>query len=306
MAPEKDLTSILSKLQYHDDAKVVQQLTAQMQQVQARMAGIRTKLCVMSGKGGVGKSMTTVNLALALARQGRRVGLLDVDLNGPCVPRMLGMHGQQLTVTPDGALPPTGPLGIKVGSMDFFLDSASPVRWKGPMDLSPVWLGLMEMNVIREFLADVVWGDLDVLLADMPPGAAADKPPVIAGFIPDLAGAIVVTTASEVASEVVQKSVRYARDLGIKVLGLIENMSQYRCPTCGSEHELFEGNTDALCEALSVPLLGRIPFDRTFAKTFDKGAPLLDETYPTIQRYQEIAEKLMTLLEYKKVLAEKL
>ena len=113
-----------------------------------------------------------------------------------------------------------------------------------------------------------------------------------------------VTTASEVASEVVQKSVTYARDLGIKVLGLVENMSQYRCPTCGSEHELFEGNTEALCEALDVPLLGRIPFDPTLAKTFDKGVPLLDDTYPTIQRYQQIASRLTTILDYKKVLAQ--
>lgn len=303
---DKDLKSILGKLQYSDDAKVVQQITAQMKQVQARMAGIRHKLVVMSGKGGVGKSMTTVNLALALARLGHKVGLLDVDLNGPCVPRMLGMHGQALSITPEGAIPPVGPLGVKVASMDFFLGAASPVRWKGPMDLSPVWLGLMEMNVIREFLADVIWGELDYLLTDLPPGAAADKPPVIAGFIPDLAGAIVVTTPSEVASDVVQKSVTYARDMGIHVLGMVENMSRFRCPSCGVEHELFEGDTDAMCEALNVPLLGRVPFDRTLARTFDKGLPLLDATYPTIQRYQEIAERVQAMLGYKKVLAEKL
>lgn len=303
---DKDLKSILSKLQYSDDAKVVQQITTQMKQVQSRMAGIKHKLVVMSGKGGVGKSMTTVNLALALARLGQKVGLLDVDLNGPCVPRMLGLHGQSLTITPDGAIPPVGPLGVKVASMDFFLGAASPVRWKGPMDLSPVWLGLMEMNVIREFLADVIWGELDYLLTDLPPGAAADKPPVMAGFIPDLAGAIVVTTPSEVASDVVQKSVTYARDMGIKVLGMVENMSQYRCPTCGAENDLFEGNTEAMCEALDLPLLGRIPFDRTLARTFDKGAPLLDADYPTIKRYQEIAERVQSLLDYKKVLAEKL
>jgi ATP-binding protein involved in chromosome partitioning len=164
----------------------------------------------------------------------------------------------------------------------------------------------MEMNVIREFLADVAWGELDYLLADLPPGAAADKPPVIAGFIPDLAGAIVVTTPSEVASDVVQKSVTYARDMGIKVLGIVENMSEYRCPSCGELNELFEGNTDAMCEALDLPLLGRIPFDRKLARTFDKGEPLLDETYPTIQRYQDIAGRIRTLLDYKKVLAEKL
>ncbi len=306
MAPGKDLKAILGKLQYSDDAKVVQQITEQMKQVQDRMAGIKHKLVVMSGKGGVGKSMTTVNLALVFARQGYRVGLLDVDLNGPCVPRMLGMHGQTLTITQQGAIPPVGPLGVKVASMDFFLQAASPVRWKGPMDLSPVWLGVMEMNVIREFLADIIWGELDFLLTDLPPGAAADKPPVMAGFIPDLAGAIVVTTPSEVASDVVQKSVTYARDMGIRVLGMIENMSQYRCPSCGAEDELFDGNTEAMCEALDIPLLGRIPFDRTLARAFDKGAPLLDEQYPTIRRYQEIAERVSALLDYRKVLAEKL
>jgi ATP-binding protein involved in chromosome partitioning len=306
MAMEKDLKAILSRLQYTDDAKVVQQITEQMRQVQARMAGVRHKLVVMSGKGGVGKSMTTVNLALAFARQGARVGLLDVDLNGPCVPRMLGMQSRSLTLAAEGALPPVGPLGIKVASMDFFLHAASPVRWKGPMDLSPVWLGVMEMNVIREFLADVAWGELEYLLADLPPGAAADKPPVIAGFIPDLAGALVVTTPSEVASDVVQKSVAYARDMGIRVLGLIENMSRYRCPSCGAEHDLFDGNAEALAESLDVPLLGRIPFDRALARTFDKGQPLLDGNHPTIVRYLEIAERVRALLDYKKVLAERL
>ena len=303
---EKDLKSILSKLQYTDDAKVVQQITHQTRQVQERMSGIKHKIVVMSGKGGVGKSMTTVNLALALGRQGHKVGIIDVDLNGPCVPRMMGIFGKGLEVTPDGARPPEGPYGIKVASMDLLLNDAAPVRWKGPMDLSPVWLGLMEMNVIREFLADILWGDLDYLLADLPPGAAADKPPVIAGFLPDLAGAVVVTTPSEVASNVVQKSIGYATELGITVLGVVENMSQYRCPSCGAENDLFDGNTEGMCEALNLPLLGRIPFDRNFARTFDKGIPLLDEAYPTIRRYTDIVVRIQSMLDFKKVLAEKL
>ena len=305
-AMEKDLKSILSKLQYTDDAKVVQQITQQTRQVQDRMLGIKHKIVVMSGKGGVGKSMTTVNLALALGRQGHKVGIIDVDLNGPCVPRMLGIQNKGLEVTPDGARPPEGPYGIKVASMDFLLNDAAPVRWKGPMDLSPVWLGLMEMNVIREFLADILWGDLDYLLADLPPGAAADKPPVLASFLPDLAGAVVVTTPSEVASTVVQKSIGYATELGITVLGVVENMSQYRCPSCGAENELFDGNTAGMCEALNLPLLGRIPFDWNFAKTFDKGTPLLDEQYPTSRRYTDIVVRIQSMLDYKKVLAEKL
>ena len=108
------------------------------------------------------------------------------------------------------------------------------------------------------------------------------------------------------ASDVVQKSVTYARDTGIKVMGIVENMSEYRCPSCGEVDELFYGNTDAMCEMLDLPLLGRIPFDRKLARSFDKGEPLLDETYPTIQLYQEIAGRIRTLLDYKKVLADKL
>jgi ATP-binding protein involved in chromosome partitioning len=301
-----DLKDILHRLKYTDDAKVVQQITEQMKAVKRRMAAVRHKLVVMSGKGGVGKSMTTVNLALAFARQGDKVGILDVDLNGPCVPRMLGMRGQRFVITPDGALPPIGPLGVKVGSMDFFLDEAAPLQWKGPMDLSPVWLGLTEMNVIREFIADIVWGELDYLLTDLPPGAAADKPPVIAGFIPDLDGAIVVTTPSEIASDVVQKSIAYARDLGIKVLGIVENMSQYLCPHCGVESPLFEGDTETMCHALELPLLGRIPFDRTLARSFDKGLPLLDGNHTALQRYDEIVARVKAMLDYKKIMARQL
>jgi len=303
---DKDLKCILGTLQYTDDARVVQQITEQTRQVQARMSGIRHKIAVMSGKGGVGKSMTTVNLALSLGRQGYTVGIIDVDLNGPCVPRMMGMHGRQLEVTSEGARPPEGPYGIKVASMDFLLSESAPVRWKGPMDLSPVWLGLTEMNVIREFLADVIWGDLDYLLADLPPGAAADKPPVLASFLPDLAGAVMVTTPSEVASEVVQKSIGYATELGLRVLGVIENMSRYRCPSCGAEHELFDGDTESMCRALDLPLLGRIPFDRNFARTFDKGTPLLDADYPTNRCYHDIVGRMLSIVDYKKVLAEKL
>src|SRR5438128_8456885 len=127
MAVERDLKAILGKLKFSDDAKVLEQISENTKQVHARMAGIKHKLVVMSGKGGVGKSMTTVNLALAFARQGATVGLLDVDLNGPCVPQMLGMRGKRFTITPQGAVPPVGPLGMKIGSMDFFLDELSPV-----------------------------------------------------------------------------------------------------------------------------------------------------------------------------------
>ncbi len=305
MSQEKDLKTILNNLHYSDDAKVLEQMSTHTKMVMSRMKGIRRKVVIMSGKGGVGKSMTTVNLALAFARMGQRVGLLDVDINGPCVPQMLGMRGMELIDTPEGTLPPTGPLNIKVASMDFLLQANAPVRWKGPMDLSPVWLGMTEMNVIREFLSDMVWGELDYLLADLPPGAAADKPPLLVGLIPDLAGAVVVTTPSEVASNVVQKSIAYAQELGIEILGIVENMSQYRCPSCGEENSLFEGDTESMCEVLGLPLLGRIPFDRTFARTFDKGEPIVDGDNPTVAKFQDIAKKIHTLLDYQQVVAGK-
>ncbi len=306
MAPTKDLKSILSKLEHNDSAKLAEQIGEQTQQLQSRMTGIRRKVAILSGKGGVGKSMTTVNLALAIARQDQQVAILDVDLNGPCVPHMLGIRGQELTMTPEGARPPVGPLGIKVGSMDFFLGDLSPVTWNRPMDLSPIWLGTLEMTVIREFLADIIWGEVDYLLIDLPPGAAADKPPVISSFIPDLDGAVIVTTPSEMAMDVVRKSVLYARSLNIKILGLIENMSEFRCPECGVESELFESQADEMCDALDIPFLGRIPFDRDLIRSFDKGKPLLDPTHSTIARYTEISTRIREVLDYKKILAEQL
>ncbi|MBI5197732.1 MAG: P-loop NTPase [Nitrospirae bacterium] len=299
MGQTKTLKSILNKLQYPDDAQVMKQLIDQSLTVKTRMGKIRRKIVILSGKGGVGKSMTTVNLAIAFARLGLKVGILDVDLNGPCVPKMLGMKGEQFTLTAEGALPPVGPYGIKVASMDFFLKKDSPVQWKGSMDLSPVWLGMVEMNVLREFLGDIVWGNLDLLLADLPPGAAADKPPVIVNYIPELDGAIVVTTPSEVTGDVVRKSIVYTRDVGIKIIGLIENMSGFLCPECKTESELFEGSSDQLCQELDVPLLGKIPFSRKMSDACDHGVPLSDESEYTVQKFAQIAQGIADRLKFK-------
>ncbi|MBI1821948.1 MAG: P-loop NTPase [Nitrospirae bacterium] len=299
MEQTKSLKSILSKLQYPDDAQVMKQLIDQSLTVKTRMGRIKRKIVVLSGKGGVGKSMTTVNLAVAFARMGLKVGVLDVDLNGPCVPKMLGMKGDTFILTPEGALPPAGPYGIKVASMDFFLKKDSPVQWKGSMDLSPVWLGMVEMNVIREFLGDIIWGELDLLLADLPPGAAADKPPAMAKYIPELDGAVVVTTPSEVTGDVVRKSIVYTRDVGIKVIGLIENMSGFLCPECQTESELFDGSSDQLCEELDVPLLGKIPFSRKMSYACDHGMPLSDESEYTVKKFKQIAQEIVDRLRIK-------
>ncbi|MEW6323855.1 MAG: Mrp/NBP35 family ATP-binding protein [Nitrospirota bacterium] len=303
MAEERDLKQVLSRIKYTDDAKVQEQIVDQLLQVKTRMGRIKRKILVMSGKGGVGKSMVTVNLALAFARVGHTVGLLDIDLNGPCVPAMLGLKGQRFTLTGDGALPPVGPLGIKVASMEFLLQPDAPVRWKGPMELSPVWLGLQEMSVIREFLADIAWGELDYLFTDLPPGAAADKPPVMAGYLPELDGAVIVTIPSEVATQVVKKSISYARDVGIKVLGLIENMSGTVCQRCGAEEPLFSGDAERIARDMDVPFLGRVPFDRALGGAADRGEPLLDPDQPSVRHFAQIAERLTQALEFKKMMA---
>lgn len=294
----RDLKTVLEKIAFHDDAGVQRQLVDQILAVKLRLARVRHKVLILSGKGGVGKSAVTTQLALALARAGRKVGILDADLNGPCVPRMLGLSGQRLDFGPEGAQPPEGPLGIRVGSLAFLLEDNQPARWKGPMDLTPVWLGMMEASVLREFLADVAWGELDFLLFDLPPGAAADKPPTLLNLIPELDGALVVTTPSAVAAEVVGKSVSYARGLGIRALGLVENMSAVLCPHCGGAiHPFGNGEAAASLRDLGLPWLARIPLDPEFARSLDEGVPL-EAGHPVSRIFSDLAEKLEASLRH--------
>ena len=254
------VSDIIQKLTFNDQAKVVEQLDDQLHRVHERLAHVEHTIAIMSGKGGVGKSTITVQLALALARLGKRVGIVDVDLNGPCIAEMLDMSSATFSLTKTGALPPVGPLGIKIASIDFFLREKSPVRWQGPAELSPVWLGAIEMNAVREMLSDVEWGTLDFLLADLPPGAAADKPPLLVKLVPNLLGAIMVTTPSPIAIPVVERSLAYIKELGIKPLGLIENMSTHVCRRCGGEDALFAGNVIAMSQHHDLPVMASIPF----------------------------------------------
>ena len=302
----KDLKSIIEKLEYPDEALVIKQVVEQQERLSANIGEIRHKITILSGKGGVGKSTVTVNMAIAFARLGYSVGVLDADLNGPCIPKMMGTAGLPFDMTTEGAIPPSGLLGIKIASMGSFVTREDrPVRWKGPVELSPVWLGAMEMSVLREFLSDVVWGDIDYLFIDLPPGAAADKPPVIAGFIPDLDGAVIVTIPSEVSIGIVKRSVVYARDLGIPILGLIENMSGIVCPECGSEADLFTGDSEAALAGLGVPLLGKIPFDRRLSLSCDRGEPL-EENHIVSRKFSEISQRIVELLDFKKITAERI
>lgn len=241
--------------------------------LRARMARVRKKVAVTSGKGGVGKSVLTANLATILAAVGLRVGVLDADLNGPSMAKILGVRGQRLQLSAEGLHPAEGPLGIKVLSMDLFLpEDRAPLTWEAPTQQDAfVWRETMEATALREFLTDTAWGDLDILLLDLPPGAP--RLPTLAGLLSGLDGALVVTIPSEVSHLVVGRAVELARAHGVRLLGLVENMSGYLCPACGTVGDLFPGGGHALAEALALPLLGRIPFDSRIAQCADRGSP---------------------------------
>jgi len=250
-----------------------------------RMSKIKHKIAVISGKGGVGKSVTTVNLAIAFASNGYTVGILDADIHGPCVPKMLGMRGQQLPWGPPGAFPASGPLGVKVVSMDFILPSDdAPVIWRGPL----------KMGAIRQFLSEIVWGDLDLLLIDLPPGTG-DEPLSVMQLLPEMDGVVIVTIPSEVSQIVVKKAVTFARQLKIPVIGIIENMSGLVCPRCGAEINLFKtGGGEKIAEEMEVPFLGKIPLDPRICDDSDRGTPFVvkHSESPAAKAFREIVGKI--------------
>jgi ATP-binding protein involved in chromosome partitioning len=242
---------------------VVGQVTAQQARLARRLAGVRAVVAVVSGKGGVGKSTLTASLAASLAAGGWRVGVLDADLNGPTMAKMLGVRGRSLTVAGDAVAPPVSALGIRVMSMDLLLASdATPLAWHAPTPgETHTWRGSMEAQALREFLGDTDWGELDLLLVDLPPGT--DRLVTIAGLLPGLTGIVVVTIPSEVSRLVVRKSLTVAHELGARILGLVENMSG-----------LFPGgDADVLAAEAGVPFLGSVPFDRALALAADRGDP---------------------------------
>jgi ATP-binding protein involved in chromosome partitioning len=264
------------------------------QRLKRKMSKIKRKIAIISGKGGVGKSTVTVNLAMAFAMHGyaNRVGILDADITGPCVPKMLGLHGQRLPASPAGISPALGPLGIKVVSMDFLLPSEeSPVIWRGPL----------KMKAISQFLSDIAWGELEFLFIDLPPGTG-DEPLSIMQLIPEMDGVVIVTIASEVSQIVVKKAVTFSRKLGIPVIGVIENMSGFVCPKCGTEIDIFKvGGGKKIADDLSVPFLGRIPIDPEICRDSDNGVPFITEhvNSSATKAFTEIVKKIERFLEQK-------
>ena len=248
------------------------------------MNKIKHKIAVISGKGGVGKSTVTVNLAAAFAKKGYRVGVLDADIHGPSVPRLLGLTGQQVKVGPPGAFPVEGPFGMKVVSIDFFLPEEVPTIWRGPL----------KMGAIRQFLQDMVWGELDVLFIDLPPGTG-DEPLSIAQLLPDIDGVVVVTMPSELSSSIVKKAVTFAWRLNMRVIGVVENMSGFVCPHCGTKTEIFQsGGGKKMAEELAVPFLGSIPIDPKVGVDADKGIPFIvsHEDSAAAKAFTEVVEKV--------------
>lgn len=272
---------------------IIGQVGDQIERVRNRLSRISHKMAVMSGKGGVGKSSVTINLALAIAKKGFKVGILDADISGPSIPKMFGIVGKTINITPEGAIPAVSHLGIKVASMDLMLKGDNtPVAWKGTWQDSAVWRGALEMGVIRELLADVVWGDLDLLLIDMPP-ASSDKPPVIANLIPDLDGAIMVTIPTEVSQHIVRKSINFvSKELKIPIVGLIENMTSFICPECGHKSGLF---SEGSIKEMGIHIIGEIPFDSRISRSADRGLPFIIEfpDAPASLSFISIADKII-------------
>ena len=246
-------------------SNIVAQVEAQQARLRERLATVRAVVAIVSGKGGVGKSSLTANLACCLAQGGLRVGVLDADLNGPTMAKMLGVRGQRLVLASGGVEPPRTDLGVKVMSMDLLLPSdAAPLEWIAVTQAEAhTWRGAMEASALREFFTDTNWGELDLLLLDLPPGT--DRLVTVASLVERLTGAVVVTIPSDVSHLVVRKSITVASQVKVPVLGLVENMAG-----------LFPGPDAALlARDAGIPLLGRVPFDPALAAAADRGEPFV-------------------------------
>ena len=256
-------------------------------QLTSRLGCIRNKIVVLSGKGGVGKSTVAVNIAVSLMAAGMKVGLLDVDIHGPSIPTMLGLEGESIMGSSEGMLPVEQD-GLKVMSLGFLLES---------QDEAVIWRGPRKTGVIKQFLKDVAWGDLDYLIIDSPPGTG-DEPLSVCQLIDDLTGAVVVTTPQKVAAVDVRKSISFCRELKIPVIGVIENMSGFVCPGCGQVTRILRsGGGRMVADGMDVPFLGEIPMDPGIAEASDLGRAFVKHLGqgPALEKMKMISEVLLNL-----------
>jgi Mrp family chromosome partitioning ATPase len=251
---------------------------------------VKHVIMILSGKGGVGKSTVSVNLAYALSGHGRKVGLLDLDMHGPNIPKMLGIEDHKLAVMGERIEPVHVTGMLSVISMAFLLpDTSTPIIWRGPM----------KMAAIQQFLAEVNWGPLDYLVVDLPPGTG-DEALTIAQLAPNVRGAVIVTTPQDVATLDARKSARFIEKLGLPVIGVIENMSGMICPHCGTEIDLFgRGGGKKIAEELNVAFLGSIPLDIDMRKAGDEGRPFIIRRgdSPTWKSVDRVMEALIRVVE---------
>lgn len=257
-----------------------------VQSGQAPLPGIKNVIAVASGKGGVGKSTVAVNLALALAQEGARVGILDADIYGPSIPRMLGVSGQPKT--PDGkTIEPMESFGLQLMSIGFLVEEDTPMIWRGPMATS----------ALQQLLHQTRWQDLDYLIVDMPPGTG-DIHLTLVQQTP-VAGAVIITTPQPIALLDAAKGLKMFEKVKVPVLGIIENMSVYLCPNCGHEEAIFgQGGGEQLAQKYNVPLLGGLPLDTRVRQHADSGQPIVatDPDSQLAQGYRAIARKMAAQL----------
>ncbi|PSP99348.1 MRP family ATP-binding protein [Halobacteriales archaeon QS_5_70_17] len=243
------------------------------------LPGVTNIVAVASGKGGVGKSTVAVNLAAGLADRGARVGLFDADIYGPNVPRMVSAEERPQATDQETIIPPER-FGVKLMSMDFLVGEDDPVIWRGPM----------VHKIITQLWDDVEWGDLDYLVVDLPPGTG-DTQLTLLQSVP-LAGAVIVTTPQEVALDDARKALRMFGKHDTPVLGIVENMSSFRCPDCGSDHAIFgEGGGRRFAEEVDMPFLGEIPLDPGVRQGGDEGAPVVLDDGDTSAAFRQFVER---------------
>ncbi len=272
-----------SKKRQEDESEKV---FRQRQALDRRMCQIGYKFLVLSGKGGVGKSTVAANLAMALAQNGRSVGLLDIDVHGPSIPKLMGMETGQVQGSGGEMQPVRVSDNLAVMSIGFLLpDRQQPVIWRGPR----------KHAVIRQLLTDVAWGTLDYLVVDSPPGTG-DEPMSIAQLVGPSAGAIIVTTPQEVAISDVRRCVAFCNEVSVPVVGIVENMSGFVCPKCGERIDIFKrGGGMALAREMGVPFLGQIPIDPKVVVTGDAGIPLVRDgpQSPAAKAFADVVDSIM-------------
>lgn len=252
------------------------------------MNNIKYKIAVMSGKGGVGKSTVAVNLATTFQKKGFKTGILDVDIHGPNVPKMLGLEGEQLHVDKNELIPVVTKEGMKVLSMAFLLDSLdSPIIWRGPQ----------KSGAIKQFMSDVRWGNLDVLIIDNPPGTG-DEPLTVLQSLPDIDAVIMVTTPNSVSQEDVLKCVKMVKMLKVENIGLVENMAYFVCPDCGKKIHIFgEDNMEEFADFMEIKYLGDIPLTEQVSKSAEDDTPitLKDDESPITKGFNDIVDNINEL-----------